>query len=335
MTALQPWQPRGVLVIGDLMLDEYVWGDVTRISPEAPVPVVHHRETTVRPGGAANVAVNIAALGGGEPQLVGVVGADADGSRLRHLLADLGVADHSLSTPDRVTTVKTRVMAHQQQLLRIDRESGGRLPASVLAALVDEVRAMAARTDCVVLSDYAKGVVVADVCRAVADACGGTGAAVIVDPKSPAFDKYRGATIITPNLDEARAAVRFLKRGDIDADGPIEDFGGFLADHYDTNVLITRGSAGMCLFSPSGAVAEIKPHATRSVFDVSGAGDTVVATLAVALANGWPLADAAAAANVAAGIVVTKLGAATVTLDELSAEYRVALGSAAATSTDW
>jgi D-beta-D-heptose 7-phosphate kinase/D-beta-D-heptose 1-phosphate adenosyltransferase len=301
-----------VLTVGDVMLDEYVWGDVQRVSPEAPVPVVDSRRTTHVAGGAANVAAGVAALGG-RGMLFGVVGDDRSAEALRAALADAGVEAGGLVTDDaRPTTTKTRVIAHAQQMLRIDAEDRSALAGPTEAALVAAVTEQVCGADAVVISDYGKGVVSEAVARAVIDAARRGGKPVVVDSKALHYDLYRGATVITPNQhDAARAANVHLER-DEDLHEAVRRLRG-LCD--DAALLVTRGAAGMTLFDGEDILHV--PAETRDVYDVTGAGDTVVAVLALALGRGVALPEAVRLANAAAGVVVGKIGTATVTLDEL------------------
>jgi len=295
-----------VLVVGDVMLDRYWFGDVSRISPEAPVPVVKIERSEERPGGAANVARNAASLGAGAA-LLSVVGKDEPAQALARLLADCKV-DASL-TPDETvsTTIKLRVIGRQQQLLRIDFENWP-TNESLRAKLVD-FEARLPDCDVVILSDYGKGGLthVSDMIRLARAA----GKPVLVDPKGEDFTKYRGATLLTPNRSEFRAvAGRWSDEADLRRRAEV------LRGELDLEaLLVTRSEEGMTLFTKAGVLHEATR--AREVFDVSGAGDTVIATLAVMLGAGAPLADAMRWANHAAGIVVGKLGTATVTLDEL------------------
>ena len=302
-----------LLVIGDVMLDENLWGEVRRISPEAPVPVVELHRQTCEPGGAANTAANAVGLGG-MALLGGVVGEDEAAVRLRECLRERGVdAEGLLVEPARSTTTKTRVVAHNQQIVRIDREVRSSVsPAVEDALLVWAARVMTEVGVCVI-SDYAKGAVSARVARELIALARRFGTPVVVDPKSHDYARYRGATVVTPNLHEAEQA------GGISVHGPgdLEALGRrLLAELPGSAVLITRGAEGMSLFLPSVGVTHV-PAEAQAVFDVTGAGDTATATLGMALAAGAPLALAVRLANRAAGIVVGKVGTAAVALAEL------------------
>jgi D-beta-D-heptose 7-phosphate kinase/D-beta-D-heptose 1-phosphate adenosyltransferase len=312
-----------VLVLGDVMLDRFIYGSVDRISPEAPIPVVNVERSLDMPGGAANVARNVAAMGA-HAILLGVVGDDAWAADLRLQLASSAAIDaHLIVDPSRPTSVKTRYVADGQQVMRADRESRDPLPADVAERLLDEFSAALAGAEVVVLSDYAKGVLSDQVTRAAIDLARRAGKIVIVDPKSKNFARYRGATVLTPNLLELQQACgqecptdeqvvngaqRILDQGVCDA------------------MVVTRGKDGMSIVQAGGDAVHL-PTAKRQVFDVSGAGDTVVAVISLGLAVGAGVVDAAALANIAAGIVVGKRGTATVTAGEMIAVQRPFDGS--------
>ncbi|MGE5244769.1 MAG: D-glycero-beta-D-manno-heptose-7-phosphate kinase [Betaproteobacteria bacterium] len=304
----------GVLVVGDVMLDRFIVGRVTRISPEAPVPVVQYRSEHVRLGGAANVARNVRALGG-RATLVGLVGADAAAERLRAALAEAGIdAGGLVEAPDRPTTEKVRIVTERnQQVARVDYEQDCDADGRTEAALVSRVVEAAAGADAVLVSDYLKGVVTRGLVQALL-ARKGARAPLLVDPKIPHLACYAGATLVTPNQQEAEIATHRRIRTDEDAREAARDFRARAAC---ASVLITRGEHGMWL---SHAAAEgAIPAVAREVSDVTGAGDTVVATLALALAAGAGMEEAAILANHAAGVVVGRFGPATLSSDELLA----------------
>lgn len=304
-----------VLVVGDVILDRYVTGTSTRLSPEAPIPVLRPTRRQATLGGAANVALNIADLGG-EARLVGVIGQDHAGKEVERLIgAAARIRPYLVTARDRPTTVKTRFVAGAQQLLRLDEEMQDPLDNSLAAALLAKFDAALAEVDIVVLSDYAKGVLADHVLRPILGRCAVHGPMVIADPKRPDFAAYRGAAILTPNEAEVRAATRIATVGD---DGAEQAGRAALAATEGKAVLVTRSEKGLTLVS-CGEPALHLPTRARDVADVSGAGDTLVAALAVALAAGAPLADAARLANVTAGISVGKHGTATVTGQELLA----------------
>ena len=302
-----------ILIVGDVMLDEYVWGEVRRISPEAPVPVVEARRRTYTPGGAANTAANVVSLGG-RALLGGVIGRDHQATQLREALRQHGVDDEGLITDDeRPTTTKTRIVAHSQQVVRVDSEQRAPLRIELEDALLGWMAKRLGDADACVLSDYDKGVVSSRLAeRFIRLACE-SGKPVIVDPKGTDYAKYRGATVVTPNVHEAERALNHEINGDADLQEAGRQLSGILEG---SALLITRGSQGMSLFL-NGAEAVHILAVARNVFDVTGAGDTVVSTLALALAAGATLEDAARLANLAASIVVGKVGTATVTRDEL------------------
>jgi D-beta-D-heptose 7-phosphate kinase/D-beta-D-heptose 1-phosphate adenosyltransferase len=309
-----------VLVVGDVMLDRFIVGRVTRISPEAPVPVVRFESEYLRLGGAANVANNIARLGG-RATLLGVIGADEAGARLREQLNAAGVgADGLVRDPGRPTTEKVRVVTERnQQVARIDYERDADVAGDVERAIVERVAQLAPGARTLLVSDYLKGAVTRPVVEALLEARRnatplGTLVPVVVDPKIPHLACYAGATLVTPNHHEAEAATHRRLCSDDDAREVARDF---RERAKCDSVLITRGEHGMWL-SDTAAEGKI-PSQAREVADVTGAGDTVVATLALSLAAGATMTEAAVLANHAAGIVVGKFGPATVTPGELRA----------------
>lgn len=297
-----------VLVLGDAMLDRYVYGTVDRMSPEAPIPVLRIESMRAMPGGAGNVARNVAALGA-KAVLVGVVGDDAAGAELGELLGrQAGVDARLIAAAGRPTTVKTRYIAGRQQLLRADAEHTAPANGALAARLLDAVRAALANVDVVVLSDYAKGVLADPVLAETIKLARAAGKPVIADPKSPHFGRYRGATLLTPNRLELATATR---RACDDDDACAAAAAAAIAESGVEALLATRGERGMTLARAGKPPVHLAAEA-REVFDVSGAGDTVVATIAVALAAGAGLVEAAELANLAAGIAVAKLGTAVV-----------------------
>ncbi len=295
-----------LLVVGDVMLDRYWFGDVNRISPEAPVPVVQVKREENRPGGAANVARNIASLGG-HVRLLSVVGNDQAADALESVLVKDGVHASLRRDPELTTTVKLRVIGHRQQLLRIDFEQA---PGhEVLQSKLGEFEERIEEVDTVVLSDYGKGGLT-HVARMI-DICRAKKKPVLVDPKGRDYSKYQGATLITPNRAEFRDVV-----GAWEDEKGLDERAQSLRKQLDLEALIvTRSEEGMSLFTSQGARHE--PTKAREVFDVSGAGDTVIGTLALMMAAGADLSQAMHIANRAAGIVVGKLGTATVARQEL------------------
>jgi D-beta-D-heptose 7-phosphate kinase/D-beta-D-heptose 1-phosphate adenosyltransferase len=294
------------------MLDEYVWGAVSRISPEAPVPVVDVHERTFRPGGAANAAAGVAALGG-EPVLAGIVGEDGHGSLLRAALEDQALAtDGVVIDPERLTTTKTRVIAHGQQVVRTDVEQRVPLSEPVHRKLLEFALAHVRDVDAVVISDYAKGVVTEELAQAVIAEANRAGKPTVVDPKGLDYAKYAHATLLTPNVNEAARAAGVYFDGAPDVAEICRRLAAVLSE---CALLLTRGPDGMTLVT-DGTSTDI-PTAAQEVYDVTGAGDTVVAVLAVALACGARLEDAVRLANAAAGLAVAHVGAAQITLGEL------------------
>ena len=299
-------------VVGDAMLDRFLWGEVERISPEAPVPVVRLRRETDKLGGAANVAANIRALGA-DVALVAVAGAGATSRRLVSLLGEAGIPDDGLlRLPGRRTTLKTRIIAHSQQVVRADVESDELLEEDTLADLAERVRRLGP-FDGIVLSDYGKGVLADDLLRRVLDDGAAAGVPVVVDPKRGDYTQYRGCASLTPNQREAGQATG---RAIADLAGLRLAGAELLARTAAACVLITRGEHGMALFERGGAEHHL-PTEAREVFDVTGAGDTVIAVYTAALAAGATYLDAANLANHAAGLAVRELGTATITADQI------------------
>jgi D-beta-D-heptose 7-phosphate kinase/D-beta-D-heptose 1-phosphate adenosyltransferase len=304
---------RSIIVYGDVMLDEFVWGDVTRISPEAPVPVVDIRRESVHLGGAANVLANLVALGV-RASVVGVIGKDSAGERLRAELKESGASGDTLIIDEsRPTTLKTRIIAHSQLVVRADRERRTPVEAETEERIIEALKKALPEADAFVVSDYDKGAVTPRVLAAVLPLAYGRGIPVLVDPKIRNFDAYRPATLVTPNHHEA---LRLTNLEDH------EDEGLKLAAHLIRarldceSVLITRGERGLMLLESYHEPVYVETVA-REVYDVTGAGDTVIATLSAALAAGASMLEAAILANHAAGIVVAKVGTATSSAEEL------------------
>ena len=309
---LRDLRGRYVVVLGDVMLDEFVWGDVTRISPEAPVPVVDVRRESIRLGGAANVLANLVALGA-RGSVVGVVGKDAAGERLQTGLRELGTQDGCLIVDDsRPSTTKTRIIAHSQLVVRADRESRSAVNGQVEEKIISCLKDAIAQADAFVVSDYDKGVVTPAVLREILPIAYER-VPVLIDPKLRNFSSYRPATLVTPNHLEA---LRMSDTEDHSDDGSHQAAKVIRQKLGCDAVLITRGDRGMMLLEGDGRPVYVET-AAREVYDVTGAGDTVIATLAAALASGATMLEAAALANHAAGIVVGKVGTATATAEEL------------------
>jgi len=307
-----------VLILGDVMLDEYVWGTVSRISPEAPVPVVAVRSESVKVGGAGNVATNVAALGG-QASLIGLVGDDAVAERLGHELELAGVkSDGLIVDRSRPTTVKSRVVAGSQHIVRFDRESDAPISPAIRERVVAAVRERLSGADVLLISDYAKGLIGPGLVRAVLAMTARQGRIVAVDPKVQHLPLFKGVTVVAPNHHEAAAAAHLQVRNEAD----LLRVGRVLLRRLQARaVLITRGEQGMSLFEAEKAVVHIQTVA-REVYDVTGAGDTVMGALSLALAAGADMREAAMIANYAAGVVVGKRGTATVTRGELERALR-------------
>lgn len=304
---------RKILVLGDIMVDEYIWGTVSRISPEAPVPIVEVWEENIRLGGAANVVANVRALGG-QADLVGVVGGDAIAERLVHEIEQIGAkSDGIVVDRSRKTTIKTRVVAGGQHVVRFDRECAEELGDDLMARIEGLVRDRLAHVDALVISDYGKGVVNARLLQEVLPLARTREVITVVDPKVNHFALYRQVSVLTPNHREAAAAWGRPIRSEAE----VVAAGRYLVDTLKVEaVLITRGEKGMSLFEADDRVTHI-PAVAKEVFDVTGAGDTVVGAMALALASRATLGGAAQIANHAAGVVVGKRGTATPSVAEL------------------
>lgn len=316
---LEQFDRSKVLVIGDIMVDHFIWGSVSRISPEAPVPVVEVARESLLLGGSGNVLNNIIALGG-RPSLAGIIGRDDMGAWLVRKLKEIEVDTGGLVTEKgRPTTLKTRIVAHHQQMVRFDRESRRKISAAGTRKILDHIEGVKDEVRAVIVSDYNKGVISESLLKGIREITSGNPVTICVDPKQNDFSLYRGVDVITPNHHEAarafgleqingseapsetriaKEAMNCLKRLDIKA------------------LLITRGEEGMSLFENGGRVIHI-PAAAKEVFDVTGAGDTVIGVFALSLAAGASFQEAAVLANHAAGIVVGKVGTATVSREEL------------------
>jgi rfaE bifunctional protein kinase chain/domain len=306
-----------VAILGDIMLDRYVWGDVNRISQEAPVPIVEVRRESVRFGAAANVAENVAALGA-NASLVGVVGGDEPGRMLLSLLDGRGVNTEGVVTcPARPTTTKLRIIAHSQQVVRADSEVTADVDTDTESRISGQLTKLIGESDVLIVSDYGKGVVTRNIISAAVSAAHRSGTKICVDPKESHFPSYEGVTAITPNQKEAGEAV-----GE-----KITDEAGLLRVGWELSrrlraecVIITRGEQGMSLFMADGELVHL-PTVAREVFDVTGAGDTVISALAVALAAGASMVEAAIIANHAAGLVIREVGTASVGRDEIERSF--------------
>ncbi len=314
---LQQLKPPRLLVVGDLMLDEYISGRSERISPEAPVPVVEVSRQELRLGGAGNVMHNLRALGC-EVVSVGFVGQDADGEELRQLLLQSGVETAGLqSLKSRLTTRKTRILSNHQQMLRIDREQSRELSVNEELALLEQAAASVVGCQAILLSDYLKGILTPAVVQGLIELGRSQGIPVVIDPKGRDYAKYRGATLLTPNRKEAELATGIA----ILDEQSLQQAGRSLLETCRLESLVlTRSEEGMTIFSGTNH-AHLATEA-REVFDVTGAGDTVLALLGYGVATGLGVNDAACLANIGAGIVVAKVGTSTVSFEELLLELQ-------------
>ena len=310
---IESFRNRKVLVIGDLILDEFIWGDVSRISPEAPVPVVWVKKESFMPGGASNVANNLKSLGA-DVHLVGVIGDDQRGAILRSELDQKGIRTGGIVVDEsRPTILKTRVVAHHQQVVRIDKERTDPLSGGVIDSMVDYIKGMIQSVDAVIIEDYGKGLITPAFLRRVVPLAKKYKKIIAVDPKEEHFRYYRGISVITPNNHEAAKAVGF----EIKDDATLKKAGQRLLVKLNCAIaLVTLGENGMAVFQRNKPMKHI-PTVAQEVFDVSGAGDTVIATYALSLASGANPIRAAHVSNYAAGIVVGKVGIAVITAEEL------------------
>ena len=315
MQILEQFRNKKILVIGDIMLDKYIWGEVSRISPEAPVQVVNVVKETYEPGGASNVANNIASLNG-NAFMAGIVGNDEAKNILLNELKKKKInTDGIFIDNDKPTIQKIRIMGRGQQLLRVDYEKKEHVHKDIESFIVEFLKKIMKDADVVVISDYAKGVITKNICDCIIKICRENGKAIIVDPKPKHKDFYSNVALITPNNAEA-SEMAGIEDG---SDESFSEIGSNLLKQLNTNVLVTRGEKGMSLFEKDGSITHI-PAKTREVYSIIGAGDTVVSTLALALASGAELKEAAVLANIAAGIKVGKIGTASVTIDEIKRE---------------
>jgi D-beta-D-heptose 7-phosphate kinase/D-beta-D-heptose 1-phosphate adenosyltransferase len=307
-----------IIVLGDVMLDEYVWGNVSRISPEAPVPVVQVERQESKLGGAANVALNLKVLGD-QPILIGVCGRDSASLKLKKLLKQRQIADDVLVTDShRPTTTKTRVMAHNQQVVRTDRESTEEISDRVAERILDKIKKFSRSAKALIISDYGKGIITPGLLQEVIDLALKKGLFIAVDPKEAHFKSYRKVSVITPNHHEAG----FIAGRRIVNEKILEEVGwGLLESLQAESLLITRGEKGMSLFEKKGELTHISTVA-RHVFDVTGAGDTVISALVSAVCAGANLKEAAWISNHAAGVVIREIGTAQVSKKELLEEIK-------------
>ncbi|MFC1821509.1 D-glycero-beta-D-manno-heptose-7-phosphate kinase [Thermodesulfobacteriota bacterium] len=302
-----------ILVIGDIIMDEYLWGDVSRISPEAPVPVVDVRHQTTMLGGAANVINNIVSLGG-KSVLCGVIGHDGTGGGIIEKMEELGLkAECIVKEADRATSIKTRVIAHNQQVVRFDRESRRQIGPETIEKILGCVKQHLPSLDAIIVADYGKGVISAELMGGLREMVRDSDIIIAVDPKTDHFEYYKDVDLITPNHHEAS----LLSRVEITDEETLIQAGRRLLDELSCRgILITQGKEGMTLFERGNEITQI-PTVARKVYDVTGAGDTVISTFCLALASGLSLKSAAIISNFAAGIVVGELGTSTVKAEDL------------------
>jgi D-glycero-beta-D-manno-heptose-7-phosphate kinase len=316
--AVRRFRNKRILVLGDMMLDRFIWGSVSRISPEAPVPVVEIQKESTCLGGAANVATNIRSLGG-IPVPLGVIGNDVEGDRLRKEFRQIGSPNGGLIIDKgRPTSIKTRILAHHQQVCRTDREDRSPISSALQSRIAGKFKSVLPSVDAVIVSDYAKGLISPALLRQTLPLAKSGRKIVCIDPKMRMFSSYKPATIITPNTVETEHASGIPISGTQDL---IRAGRKILKESGIEHLLITRGEEGMTLFQSNSSVTHI-PTVAQEVFDVTGAGDTVISTLALSLVAGLPLLAAAVLSNIAAGIVVGKLGTASATPNELIAAIR-------------
>ncbi len=313
LKAIDRFSSANILVIGDIIVDHFIWGSVSRISPEAPVPVVNVTNETLLLGGSANVLHNLYALGA-KAAICGVIGDDPMGEHLLSLLDDIdSPTDGVIKTDDRPTTKKSRVIAQNQQVVRVDREQSGQLKQNTITAICSFIDSHLSSFDAVIISDYSKGVICLEVMDHLRKNLAKHQIPMIVDPKPFHADLFRDATIITPNNNEAQLMSGVI----IENEATLLQAATTLLERLNsTAVLITRGEAGMALLEKNKPIFTI-PTVAKEIYDVTGAGDTVIATLALGLSSGLSYADAATLANFAAGIVVGKVGTATAGAAEL------------------
>jgi rfaE bifunctional protein kinase chain/domain len=302
-----------IAVIGDLMLDRYIWGNVSRMSPEAPVPIVDMEQEQTRLGGAANVAMNIKSLGG-DPMLIGIIGEDNSGRQLLELLRESDFKTDGITTDNsRPTTVKTRVIANNQHVVRIDREQKSDISGEMQKILLNQIRKNIKSIDGIIIEDYNKGVIVKNLIGEVISIANENQKIITVDPKFNNFFEYKNVTVIKPNRKEAEEAMGIRLKTDED----ILIAGKTLIEKLHVkNVLLTRGEHGMSLFESDGKISHM-PTKALTVSDVSGAGDTVISTLTMAIAGGSTIKEAATLANFAGGIVCGYAGIVPINRDEL------------------
>lgn len=314
MSFLEQFATRRLLVAGDLILDRYWWGESTRLSPEAPVPVVRKQRTTVRAGGAANTAANLVSLGA-EVTLFGMTGADAEARELRDVLQQAGIRTALVEDPARPTTSKTRIVAVHQQVVRVDEEDTAPLPDALADEVIAGFQKQLTPVHAVVLSDYGKGFLTHTLVRRIIETAGAAGIPVYIDPKGADYKHYTGCTLLKPNRLELGILVQRPVRNHEETLVAGRKLHSLLPG---TSVLVTEGADGMTLFAADGS-EEHADSVRKQVFDVTGAGDTVLAAVAIALSSGASYREALDLASRAAAIVVGIIGTATVTREQLQA----------------
>lgn len=303
-----------VLIVGDIMIDRFWWGEVTRISPEAPVPVVKLEKTSLIAGGAANVSANVAGLGA-QAFLVGIVGEDEEAKLIPEILSRANVSEELIiKSPNRQTTVKTRIIAHGQQIVRLDQESKDKLDSEEERKVWENIENFLDKVDVIIISDYAKGLLTEELLERLITTANRLSKIVLVDPKGKNFNKYKNASILTPNRSEVLEAYK------------LENFEKDIAEKISQEIiselnldalLVTQGEEGMSLFEKNRELRHLKSSA-RDVYDVTGAGDTVIACLAVAVGSRMSFLEAAKFANLAAGLVIEHIGTTPITLEMLN-----------------
>ncbi|MBI2661414.1 D-glycero-beta-D-manno-heptose-7-phosphate kinase [Candidatus Woesearchaeota archaeon] len=314
---LAKFRQKKVMVIGDLMLDKYIWGDVSRISPEAPVQVVRVMKETFAPGGAANVANNAAALGS-KVYMVGIVGDDREKDSLIGELTKRNIDTSGIFVDsDRPTTLKVRVLGRSQQLLRVDYEKDSVFHDGISSNILNFFKSNIGNIDAIIVSDYAKGVINPKLARELVRIARENNKIIVVDPKPKHRELYKDVTLITPNHHEAV----MMAGKSMDDDNDLDEIGNHLVSSLNTSVLLTKGEKGMSLFEKSGKKSDI-PTKAKEVYDVVGAGDTVVAAATLALCSGATLEESAILSNIAAGIKVGKVGTSTVAVEEIEKSIR-------------
>jgi D-beta-D-heptose 7-phosphate kinase/D-beta-D-heptose 1-phosphate adenosyltransferase len=317
MQILEDLSKAKILVVGDVMVDRYWWGTVNRISPEAPVPIVQLEQMSIVAGGAANVAANIAGLGA-TPYLFGVRGNDSEGDMLPAVLSAARIENHVIvPISGRKTTIKTRIVAHSQHVVRIDQETVEPISNEDADHILVQILAVLNIVDAVIISDYAKGLLTDYLLAALTSEVRSSHKLLVVDPKGRDFKRYKGATVMTPNKREAADACSVSH----DLPGVVSQSGKLIMENMDLNaLLITEGEDGMTLFRDTAEPLHI-PSVARNVYDVTGAGDTVIASLAVALSTGLDVSDSAEIANIAAGLVIEQIGTTVITKSLLQSTF--------------